>query len=199
MTALNLQCRGSVATVRFGNSEDDIPVLDSPLLAELSVALGRIESDPNIERVIFTSAGARHFLVGPSIDRYSQLEESAAAQRYAELGSAVLARVASLKPLTVASIAGHCIGPGFEFALACDARVAADDSDLRIGPTELLFGLVPPWGGVFRLVRRIGPTPAMTLIGKSLALAADAARSWGLVDALAPRQGLAARPRRSRP
>src|SRR5437879_9890673 len=53
----------------------------------------------------------------------------------------------------IAAIAGHCLGGGFELALACDLRFAAEGS-YQIGLPELNLGLFPGSGGTQRLDRK---------------------------------------------
>ena len=70
----------------------------------------------------------------------------------------VLGRFADEAPLFVAAIAGHALGLGYEIALACDIRVAAQGR-YRIGLPEVTLGLLPGTGGTQRLPRLIGPRP----------------------------------------
>ena len=54
---------------------------------------------------------------------------------------------------TVAAIQGFCMGGSSELALACNRRVA--NAGLYMGQTELNVGLIPGWGGLMRLTRRV--------------------------------------------
>jgi len=54
---------------------------------------------------------------------------------------------------TVAAIQGFCLGGSSELALACNRRVA--NAGLYMGQTELNVGVIPGWGGLMRLTRRV--------------------------------------------
>lgn len=46
--------------------------------------------------------------------------------------------------ISVAAVQGHAVGAGFQLALACDLRIAADDAEFTMAETSL--GLVPRGG-----------------------------------------------------
>ncbi len=90
--------------------------------------------------------------------------------------------------LSVAAVAGHAVGAGFQLALACDLRVAADDARFRMAEPSL--GLVPDLAGTGPLVRAVGEARAveLCLTGREVG-AAEAAR-LGLVQLVVPRAEL---------
>jgi enoyl-CoA hydratase/carnithine racemase len=66
----------------------------------------------------------------------------------------------------IASVAGVCVGGGFELALACDLIVAAESA--KIGSVEVTVGLHPLMGAVQRIAQRAGAARAkeMALLGR---------------------------------
>lgn len=90
--------------------------------------------------------------------------------------------------VSVAAVAGHAVGAGFQLALACDLRVLADDAQLCMAETGL--GLVPDLGGTLPLVHHVGYSRAleMCLTGRRVT-AAEAAR-LGLATVVVPRTDL---------
>jgi enoyl-CoA hydratase len=72
------------------------------------------------------------------------------------------------KPV-IAAISGTALAGAFEFALACDLRIA-EDGDYLIGLPEAELGLLPGAGGTQRLPRTIGSAAALMhiLLGQPL-------------------------------
>jgi len=83
------------------------------------------------------------------------------------------------KPV-IAAISGTALAGAFEFALACDLRIA-EDGDYLIGFLEPHLGLVPGAGGTQRLPRTIGTPAALIHILMGKALSPREAERKGLV------------------
>ncbi|WP_370591176.1 enoyl-CoA hydratase/isomerase family protein [Saccharopolyspora montiporae] len=90
--------------------------------------------------------------------------------------------------ITVAAVQGHAIGAGFQLALACDLRVAAEDARLRMAETSL--GLVPDLGGTLPLVRTVGYAKAVEICLTGRDVPAAEAAALGLVNQVVPADGL---------
>ncbi|WP_336921161.1 enoyl-CoA hydratase/isomerase family protein [Aquipuribacter sp. SD81] len=90
--------------------------------------------------------------------------------------------------LSVAAVQGHAVGAGFQLALACDVRVAADDARFRMAETSL--GLVPDLAGTAPLVRAVGEAAALELCLTGREVGAAEARALGLVQLVVPRDDL---------
>jgi enoyl-CoA hydratase/carnithine racemase len=66
----------------------------------------------------------------------------------------VLEQFDRIPQATIARLHGHVIGGAALLAAACDIRVAADDTVVRI--PELAIGIPLTWAGIPLLVREIG-------------------------------------------
>jgi enoyl-CoA hydratase/carnithine racemase len=80
----------------------------------------------------------------------------------------------------IALLHGHCLGLGMELALACDFRIAAEDT--RLGLPEAKLGLIPDVGGTTRLTRLIGVARAKEYIMTGREFDLQCAQQWGLVN-----------------
>ena len=62
----------------------------------------------------------------------------------------------------MAALHGYCFGVGLELALACDLRVAAEDTQLAL--PEITLGMIPGSGGTQRLVHLVGQARAKDMV-----------------------------------
>ena len=156
---------------------------DAAFLEELDGCVGEVVEAEVAVAVIrsacekFFSAGAdlKAFLERPPLDNIAQHRRA----------QQVLGRFADEAPLFVAAIAGHALGGGYEIALACDVRIAAEGR-YRIGLPEVTFGLLPGTGGTQRLPRLIGRGRALELLTTGRTVTPAEAERLGMVDRLVP-------------
>jgi enoyl-CoA hydratase len=99
-------------------------------------------------------------------------------------------RIEALPQVVVAEIGGAAQGGGFELALACDLRVAAES--VPLGLPEARLGLLPGAGGTQRLSRLAGPGIARRLILTAEVITGAQARDLGLVQWAVPEDQLTA-------
>jgi enoyl-CoA hydratase/carnithine racemase len=90
--------------------------------------------------------------------------------------------------LSVAVVAGHAVGAGFQLALACDLRLLADDAQLSMAETSR--GLVPDLGGTEALVHHVGYGRALEICVTGRRIGATEAQAIGLATAVVPRADL---------
>jgi enoyl-CoA hydratase len=90
------------------------------------------------------------------------------------------------KPV-IAAVHGYCIGGGLQVAIACDVRIAADDTIVGLPATREAF---IPGMGTYRLPRIIGMGHARHLILSGENIDAGEAYRIGLVNKVVPRDGL---------
>ena len=180
-----------IVTILLDAPGKSVNTLSQLMLAELGEAVSRIERELP-KGVIFASAKKRSFIAGADLFEIKKMTPEQATKYLAD-GQALFSRIEKLPCPTVAAINGDCLGGGFELALACKARVAADDSSINIGLPEVKLGILPGWGGTVRLPRLIGLADALPLLlaGKTLA-PAKAKRARMIDDVVRPEALLAA-------
>ncbi|OWW19019.1 enoyl-CoA hydratase/isomerase family protein [Noviherbaspirillum denitrificans] len=93
-------------------------------------------------------------------------------------------RLEALPCVTIAEIGGTALGGGYELALACDLRIAANEA--KIGLPEAKLGLIPGAGGTQRLTRLCGPGVAARIILACEVVDGKTARDLGMVQWAVP-------------
>jgi len=90
--------------------------------------------------------------------------------------------------VSIAAVAGHAVGAGFQLALACDIVLAADTAQFCMA--EVGLGLVPDLGGTAPLVRAVGFQRALEICTTGRRVGAGEAVRIGLALASVPRDEL---------
>ena len=180
-TRLLVDDQGDICWVTI-NRPGDRNSIDSALMSELEDLLATIEKTAT-RAIAFSGAGDTYFIGGADGVEMMQCDP--------ESGQAFSVRIQNLfnrmeaSPLIlVAAINGLCFGGGFEFAVACDLRLASETA--RIGLPEVKVGIIPGGGGTQRLPRLVGTGQAMQMILSGKLYDGKAAFDLGLVHKLVP-------------
>jgi 3-hydroxyacyl-CoA dehydrogenase/enoyl-CoA hydratase/3-hydroxybutyryl-CoA epimerase len=156
--------------------------LNARFAPEFEAILLRLERDPNVKCAVFASGKPDSFLAGADVSMLEQVRSPKDAEQLSRGGQEGFNRLEALRIPVVAAIRGACLGGGLELAMACRARVAADDKKTVLGQPEVMLGLIPGAGGTQRLPKLIGIANALDLILTGRQIKPRKARSLGLVD-----------------
>ena len=186
-TSLDVELRpDGVAIIRFDVASEPLNTLKASFAEEFSDLLSRLEQEPALKAVVFTSGKPDSFVAGADIH---MLHATARAEQACELsraGQRTLNGLACYRVPVVAAIHGACLGGGLELALACSARVASTDPKTMLGLPEVQLGLLPALGGTQRLPRLIGVESALDLLLTGKQIDGKRALRMGLIDELVP-------------
>ena len=163
--------------------------LDAEVTAGIDTAMNTLEDDPDLWCGILTG-GEQVFSAGADL--------AAGPGEPTERGGLVgLIQRGRSKPL-IAAVEGLALGGGFELILCCDMVVASKTA--AFGLPEVKRGLMPDFGGAFRVARVLPANIARELLLTGDTLNAERAERLGLVnvvtdtgDALAGALDLASR------
>ena len=127
------------------------------------------------------------FAAGADLTLISQVTDGAHVRALAEFGHVVMGRLHRLGVPSFAFVNGLALGGGLEVALGCDYRTMQDG--ISVALPETMLGLVPGWGGCYRLPRLVGVAKALEVIvanplQQNKMLSARAAEEMGLADAV---------------
>jgi len=175
-----------VAIVRFDSPGESLNTLKASFAADFSALLSRLEREPALKAVVFTSSKPDSFIAGADIRMLDAVSRAEQASELSRTGQRALARLAACPFPVVAAIHGACLGGGLELALACTARVASDDAATKFGLPEVELGILPALGGTQRLPRLVGVESALDLLLTGKRIDGKRALRLGLVDELVP-------------
>lgn len=157
--------------------------LSVEMWASIPDLVDRAESDPKTKVLIIHGGRSGAFAAGADISEFKEVYATKETAKVSlETIAAALNAVEYCTKPTIAAIEGACVGGGVSLAMACDLRVADNQSKFGITPGKL--GLAYPIGDTRRLLQAIGPGAAKDLLFTGRIVDADDARKMNLIDHL---------------
>lgn len=175
---------GAIGWVIFNNPQKRNAV-SLEMSQALAAVLEEFARDPAIRVVILKGAGDKSFVSGADI---SEFKENRSTQEAIEVYNAASNRAAKAlkecpKP-TIAMIRGFCIGGGLGTAVACDLRIASDDS--RFGVPAAKLGVGYRYDRLKQLADLVGPSFTAEIFFTGRQFSAQEALQMGLVNRVMP-------------
>ncbi len=181
-TFYQIESDGPARILRL-TSPDSTNRLTRACVLALTVAIGELRNELKKQPHPLIIAGNRPFFsVGADLHEIAALT-GPEAYEFSAMGRALMNAIARYPAPVIAAIEGHCMGGGFDLALACHRRIAAPHA--VFGHRGAALGLMTGWGGTQRLPRLIGKGRALELFIAAEKLSAARALEIGLVDAIA--------------
>jgi enoyl-CoA hydratase len=171
MTDEILLSSGLVTTVTITGSHSlGLPILRSLL----TILTEKIDSSTRV--LVLTTSHPEALLADVAALKEMRPTEALV---FSELGQRVCAAIEALPVPVIAAIDGLALGGGCELTLASDLVYASDGA--QFGQIEVHGGVVPGFGGTWRLPRRVGDFKARELLYTGAVLDAQSAKSAGLI------------------
>jgi enoyl-CoA hydratase len=166
--------RAGAAAVLTIDRQDRRNAVDGPTAERLRDGYRRFVDDEEARVLVLTGAGDVAFCAGADLKAI----DTFAPRLGAPEGPLGFTRLTPPKP-TIAAISGWCLAGGFELALWCDLRIAAEGSTL--GFPERRWGVPLIDGGTQRLPRIVGLGRALDLILSGRMVHSEEALGMGLL------------------
>lgn len=181
---------GPVASLTL-NAPGSLNALSTPMLLALDDALSALADDPAIRVVILKGAGrvfsAGHDLKEMQAARAAPDKGAAAFKALFDLCARVMQRIPALPQPVIAQVHGLAAAAGCQLAATCDLVTAAEDARFGVNGVNIgLFCSTP----MVALTRKIPAAVAFEMLTTGEFLAAPRAQSLGLVNRVAPAEGL---------
>jgi enoyl-CoA hydratase len=170
-----------LATIKL-NRPQVLNAMNKQTWLDLQVALDDVKNDPDVKTLIITGEG-RAFSTGADLKDSKDRTIEEYRNYLVELQETSRKIIRFEKPI-IAAINGYALGSGYELALACDIRIAAEEA--RIGSPEARV-TSSVTGGALRLVQDlIGPGKARELLFTAEYIDGKEAERIGLVNKAVP-------------
>ena len=180
--AIRYELADGVATITL-NRPNVHNAMNDTMRAELTACFTELAQSTDARAIVVTGAGERAFSAGADIREFVAPQVPV---KYRDARRRVDFRAAMDRcgqPI-IAAINGFALGGGLELALACDIRIAGEDSQL--GLTEVNLAIIPGGGGTQRLPRLVGRGKALEMILTGARVDAREALRIGLVERVVP-------------
>jgi enoyl-CoA hydratase len=182
---IRLELRGGVAWVVL--ERPPLNLMNPEMIGALGDVFGELRRSPEVRAAVITGAG-RVMTGGMQIQVLRDLSQGEARELIVGLHGAIRAVHEAPFP-TVCMMNGHCLGAGFELAMACDLRTASFEA--KMGLPEIRVG-IPSVIEAALLPGLLGPGRAAELLLTGESLPAARALEWGLLNRVAPAEQLEA-------
>lgn len=171
------------------NRPERMNAMSRAMVSELINRICQINDDDDIWALIITGAGDKAFSAGFDLKEYEDSDKVGKKFRLPMTGvdrNLFETMLECYKP-TIAALNGYTLGGGCELSLACDIRIAAENT--VIGLPEAKRGLGCNFGSVI-LHRLIPRALAFHMLYTAEPVTAEQALSFGLVNKVVPQERL---------
>jgi enoyl-CoA hydratase len=174
-----------VAVVKL-NRPKVLNAMNKQLWLDFQAALEDAKTDPDIKALIITGEG-RAFSTGADL-KESKGRTLEAYRDYLEELQEASRKIIKFEKPTIAAVNGYALGSGYELALACDIRIAADEAQIGSPEAKVTSSVT---GGAFRLLQDlVGPGKARELLFTAENITGKEAERIGLVNKSVPLENL---------
>jgi len=187
---MELECviydkQDGVAVIRL-NRPQVLNAMNKRLWLDMQTALEDARADEAIKVVVVTGEG-RAFSTGADL-KESKTRSIEDYRDYLVSLQEVSRTIIRFEKPTIAAVNGFAIGSGYELALACDIRIAAEEAKIGSPEAKVTSSVT---GGAFRLVQNlIGPGKARELLFTGEYIDGVEAQRIGLVNRAVPAEKL---------
>ena len=188
--SVNYREQDNTGFIEFDQTDSRVNLLTAAALQELDKILDSLAGKSSLKAVVIVSKKKDIFIAGADIREIEGITRPEEGLQKAKAGQDILNKLEDLPVPTIAVIDGVALGGGCELALACQYRLATFNEKVRIGLPEVNLGIFPAFGGTYRLPRLIGLPEGLNMILTGKPADSNKALRLGLVDRLAPQNGL---------
>jgi enoyl-CoA hydratase/carnithine racemase len=193
LETIRIDVDGEIGTLTL-DRPDALNAMSPELIAEFAEAAAWLADRAPLRALIVTGAGERAFCAGGDVNWFKRgvedddIDLPSSVRRGAEVLHQGIVDFQRIPYPVIAAVNGAAAGAGFSLALACDIRIASEDSFFVIAYGRI--GASPDGGMTYFLPRVVGPAKAKQLLLEDPMISPADALDLGLVSYVAPADGL---------
>ncbi|MEM3807185.1 MAG: enoyl-CoA hydratase/isomerase family protein [Nitrososphaerota archaeon] len=161
------------------NRPQKLNAITPRMIMEIDDALNKLRDNSDVKVIIFMGSGEKAFSAGADIALLKEADDASIRHNLTIRLSEVLMLIEKYPKPIIAAIRGYALGGGLELALACDFRLASENS--IIGLPEINLGLLPAGGGMQRLIKNVGIARAKEIAMLGELIDCNEAKRVGLI------------------
>ncbi|HTP60001.1 MAG TPA: 3-hydroxyacyl-CoA dehydrogenase NAD-binding domain-containing protein [Spirochaetia bacterium] len=184
--AFSLRESEGIAELVLDVPGEKLNILHAAVMEELAEILAGLTGRSDIRCLMLRSGKPGTFIAGADIKEIEAIREPLEAEEKSRSGQDLFNLLEDLPFPSLAVVDGPALGGGLELALACTYRLVSDNPKTQIGVPETGLGIVPGFGGTYRLPRVVGLTEALRMILSGRPVDGPRAARIGLADACYP-------------
>lgn len=155
-------------------------------IEQLEELVSDLETDDSIKAFIFSGAGRTSFIAGGDLKEFHSITQKSEAIKVSIRMQNLFKRIEELPCWNIAFVNGDAYGGGIELMMAFDFILSSEHS--KFGFTQGRFYLTPGWGGLTRLIERVGRSKALEWQGKAEILTAQQLLDHKFLNAIVEEQ-----------
>ena len=179
MKHLNLEIKHNIAFLTWDQKDSSVNLIDGEFIKELNLITKKLNPH-EVKALVFASNKKKSFSAGADI---KEIQKDSLSLKLDTVNQLFL-KFEHLNFLKIVLIEGDCLGGGLEWALCFDKILVSDKARLQL--PEVHLGLVPGFGGCFRLPKRIGLLESLKMVCSAKSLDSKKAYQLGLADEKVP-------------
>lgn len=185
LESIKFEQKGDYAYIIFDLVGEKVNKLSSPVMARLKDVVK--EAAQSKAKACFIKSGKPNiFMAGADIEEIKSITTKDGFRESISQAHEIINALEDLPMPTIALIHGACAGGGTEMVLACDYRFASSDKSTKIGLPETKLGVLPGFGGCYRLPRLVGVQNSLDIILAGKLVPSFKALKIGLIEEMVP-------------
>jgi 2-(1,2-epoxy-1,2-dihydrophenyl)acetyl-CoA isomerase len=189
LNTLRIEIDGEIGTL-YLDRPDSLNAMSPELIGEMVEACSWLADMAPLRALIVTGEGDRAFSAGGDVNWFKEgveredIDLPSNVRRGAEVLHQAIIDLRRIPYPIIAAVNGAAAGAGFSLALACDLRIASEESFFVVAYGRI--GASPDGGMTYFLPRAVGPAKATEILLLDPMIKPDEAKELGLVTKVAP-------------